>query len=69
MRKFKKDRLCFDDLDQGKGYFLKEDLTRFISMKSNEMYCNRAISLIFKRINKKKGKIVPITDLYDILCN
>ena len=32
------------------------------------MYCNRDISLIFKRINKKKNKIVPIEQLIKTLC-
>jgi hypothetical protein len=69
VRKFARDALDLRDLDEGKGYFLKEDFTRFLSIKSQQMYCNRAVNLIFKRINKNRGKVVGMEDLYDTLCN
>lgn len=33
------------------------------------MYCNRDINIIFRRLNTKKNKIVPMKDLFNIICS
>ena len=52
-KKFNQNLLSLDYLDiEGKGFILKEDLARFISMFSKKLYSNREIAPLFKRMRR-----------------
>ena len=52
-KEFEKERFVSSKLDlEKKGYFVLEDLVRFLNMETGTFYRNRDLYLIFRRLTK-----------------